>query len=440
MSQDVAPAIGQAEPANQPAAQASGLEYPVLIPVPSEPDWKKWFDLQVPGIDSVERDYLLSTAAEPDGGYELSIVLPSRYSPTDGTGAGNFRQRAWEIIGIWFMNQGRFHDAIEIFQSLYTHMLRFESDAGRWTHKGMPLVWLSECFFHLHFPVHAKRYLMYTLCEDAICYGPEKRAQGSGVYFRARRGYGMSDHLVSEYTRIAYDKAQKLGRDGWFPERLLAELDDRWMSESPTGMEFSSYVANSIYIRYLMSHLGKTRGMTLEWLAHYLVSMIPGCRAYRRELAKTTDFDVLGSFEGPATDFRSELGRYFLCECKDWNAPADFTTMAKLARLLDSVRSRFGILFSKNGISRGEGNRYAEREQLKVFAQHGIAIIVISEPDLEAIANGESFLSMLRSEYEFVRLDLSKPLSTTCQNSQPRSAKLRSGAKGAGRTRKKSTK
>ena len=107
----------------------------------------------------------------------------------------------------------------------------------------MPLVWISECFFRLNFPVHAKRYLMYTLCEDAIGYGPKKRAKGSGVYFRAVRGHGMSDQLVSEYTRTAYEKAQTLGRDGWFPERLLAELDDRWMSESPTGIEFSNYVA-----------------------------------------------------------------------------------------------------------------------------------------------------------------------------------------------------
>ena len=322
------------------------------------------------------------------------------------------------------MIQGRFYDAIGVFQSLYHHMLSFEAKAGRRTPKGMPLVWISESFFRLNYPVHAKRYLMYTLCEDAVCYGPEKRAKGSGVYFRPVGYHGMSDQLVTEFTQLANDKAIELGVEGWFPERLLAELeDDRWMTECPTEIEFGRYVANPIYVQFLMSQIGKTHGMTLEWLAHYLVSMIPGCRAYRRKLTKTSDFDVLGSFEGPATDFRSELGRYFLCECKDWNKPADFTTMAKLSRSLDSVKSRFGILFSKKGISRGDGNRYAEREQLKVFAQHGIAIIVISEQDLEAVANGESFLSMLRSEYEFVRLDLSKPLSAGNQREGKRRGK-----------------
>src|SRR5205085_10132178 len=102
----------------------------------------------------------------------------------------------------------------------------------------------------------------------------------------------------------------------------------------------------------------------------------------------------------------SELGRYFVCECKDWKNPADFSSFAKLARVLDSVKSRFGILFSKNGISGKGETRYAEREQLKVFADRGIAIIVITEQDIERVASGESFLSMLRTKYETVRLDV----------------------------------
>ena len=134
--------------------------------------------------------------------------------------------------------------------------------------------------------------------------------------------------------------------------------------------------------------------------------MIPGCRAYRRKRSESTDYDLVGSFEGPSLDFRSELGRYFVCECKDWKKPADFTTVAKLARVLDSVKSRFGILMSKKGISGAGDLRFAEREQLKVYADRGVAIVVITECDLERIAKGESFLGMLRNRYETIRLDL----------------------------------
>jgi hypothetical protein len=419
----------QAEPTpelKQPQIQASGLEARLILRVPGPEDWKEWFSREAHGIDPSERDFLLNTAAEPDGGYQLSIELPSRYSPSDVANANNVRQRAWELSGLWFMDQGRLYDAINVFLALYTHMLKFEAEAERQTHKGMPLVWISECFFRLNYPVHAKRYLMYTLCEDAVAYGREKRAKGSGVYFRAVRGHGMSDQLVTEFTRMAYDRAQELGRDGWFPERLLAELnDDRWMTESPSEREVGSYWSNPLYVEHLRNQLGLSSGRALERLAHYLLSMIPGCRAYRRQDTPSSDYDVVGSFEGPGLDFRSEVGRYFVCECKDWKVPADFTTMAKLARVLDSVKSRFGILFSKNGISGVERTEDAAREQLKVFADRGVTIVVVSDDDIKRIASGESFLALLRSKYEHVRLDIVERAETRIPVTGSRNAKTK---------------
>ena len=112
--------------------------------------------------------------------------------------------------------------------------------------------------------------------------------------------------------------------------------------------------------------------------------------------------------EGFEVDFRSELGRYFVCECTDWDSPADFTLLAKFCRVLDSVKSRFGILFSKQGIS-GEGkNRDAGLEQLKVFQDRGMVIVVIDQSDLEQVANGANFISLLRTKYENVRLNLTR--------------------------------
>jgi hypothetical protein len=110
--------------------------------------------------------------------------------------------------------------------------------------------------------------------------------------------------------------------------------------------------------------------------------------------------------EGLELDFRSELRRYFVCECKDWKTKADFSTRAKFCRVLDSVKSRFVILFSARGIS-GEGkNRDAELEQLKVFQDREIVIVVVDQKDLERVADGANFISLLRRKYERVRLNL----------------------------------
>ena len=110
--------------------------------------------------------------------------------------------------------------------------------------------------------------------------------------------------------------------------------------------------------------------------------------------------------EGFEVDFRSELGRYFVCECKDWVLPADFTVMAKFCRVLDSTKSRFGVLFSSGGLSGAGSSAFAEREQFKVFHDRGIVIIVLDRDDLEQTASGANLVQLLRKRYEAVRLDL----------------------------------
>lgn len=113
--------------------------------------------------------------------------------------------------------------------------------------------------------------------------------------------------------------------------------------------------------------------------------------------------------DGFDVDFRSELGRYFVGECKDWDKAADFMAMAKFCRVLDSVKSRFGILFSRKGLSGAGRTRDAEREQLKVFQDRGMVIVVVNQTDLESIARGTNFIAFLRRKYERVRLDLLDP-------------------------------
>ena len=167
------------------------------------------------------------------------------------------------------------------------------------------------------------------------------------------------------------------------------------------------FTVNRFYLRYLLQQLGKSKGKALERMAHYLIEAMPGCRALIRKRSRSTDYDVVGIVEGEFTDFRSEIGRYFLCECKDWKKPADFTAFAKFCRVLDSTKTRFGILFSSQGISGKKRTTDAERELLKVFQDRGVVIIVIEKSDLQAIVRGTSFVTLLRQKYEQVRFDLS---------------------------------
>jgi hypothetical protein len=64
---------------------------------------------------------------------------------------------------------------------------------------------------------------------------------------------------------------------------------------------------------------------------------------------------------------------------------ADFTRMAKFCRVLDSFKAKFGILFSRSGISGHIGSTFAARELLKIFQDRGMVIVVIELQDPESV-------------------------------------------------------
>ena len=256
-------------------------------------------------------------------------------------------------------------------------------------------------------PLLAKRYVMLTLCEDAISCGGKIPIDSTGSYFRAVWQHGISDQEFHRYASDAWNASQQNPQAQGFPEWALQELDQKWMTEYPSSAEASLYVANPAYCGWLLSKLGAGDGKALERLAHYLLNCIPGFRAKMRMRTPATDYDVLCAVEGPTYDFRSELGRYFLCECKDWNRAADVTTVQKFAGVLRTAKCRFGIIFSKNGISGQGGMKYAARELLKITQQqNGVIIVTITEADLKDVSAGANFFSLLRDLYEREHLDL----------------------------------
>jgi hypothetical protein len=313
-------------------------------------------------------------------------------------------QKIWEAAGTFNLARGRFHEAIPIFAALYDHMLAAQEQTGIRCHKGMPLVWLSECHRQLGHPLISLRLLMLTLIEDAIVDAGRILAN-RGVYFRVVWIAGLADADVRRYATEAYAWSQDHPREAFFPERVLRELDQNWVCP-PAPSEVGIFPGNPRYMKYLIGRLGEKSGLALQLLAEYLLASMPGCRTMPPRQSGTHEYDIVCSMEGSELDFRSELGRYFVCECKDWKRKADVRTVAILCRVLDSVKARFGILFSRSGITGAEKDQTGELEQLKIFQDRGSVIVVFEKKDLEQLAKGANFVAMLREKYERVRLDL----------------------------------
>lgn len=364
--------------------------------------------------------------ADPTSWDLINLRLPRRTWPllVDVSGAAGFLQElpkvfpvdkfhsdteahlCWERIGNFYKNQHRYNQAIPIYLALYNHFIAAQNLSGKRIRKGTPLVWISDCYMMMNYPVLSKRCLMLALCENAVHEKGDVPPQSTGTYWRLIINHGLPDSELKRYAKIAYELHLNNPEDTFFPEWIVQRFDKGWMTEVPFPMEAGVYWANGLYIKRLISKLGDGTGRALETLADYILSCMPGCRTMFRKQTASSEFDVVCSMDGIEADFRSELGRYFVCECKDLTDPASFTTIAKFCRVLDSIKSRFGILFSPKGISGEKGTKYAERERLKIYQDRGIVLVVIKRKDLQDVADGGNFINLLRDKYEKVRLDL----------------------------------
>jgi hypothetical protein len=346
----------------------------------------------------------------PNGAAILSAKIPAQLPAEKVAQYGTAERKIWELVGLYYRAQNRWHDAIAIYSSMYDHFLKLQLDTKERVHKGMPLVWIADGYLALGNVSLSKRFMMLTLIEDAITYKGELDPVVTGSYFRLAWRHGLPDVEMMRYSREAFKVWNGDPSNGLFPEFILQELDKKWIIEVPSPNDAGLYKANTIYISYLLDQLGEGSGKILERLADYVLSCVPGCRTAMRKRSFSTDYDIVCTLEGPEVDFRADLGRYFICECKDWKDPADFSAFAKFARVLDSIKAHFGILFSREGIS-GEGaTENAEREQVKVYQDRGMVIVVIDKDDLQFLANSGNFISLLRGKYEKVRLDLRQPI------------------------------
>ena len=75
----------------------------------------------------------------PEGGHRLSHLLTEELSHDKVSMLGSDEYRVWELIGLYFRSQQRWHDAIAIYLAMYYHFIRYQLNSSTRVHKGMPL-------------------------------------------------------------------------------------------------------------------------------------------------------------------------------------------------------------------------------------------------------------------------------------------------------------
>lgn len=335
-------------------------------------------------------------------------TLRENFSPEEDMAPEDIKH-PWEAVGIcYLLILRRLQHALTIFEAQYDAMLQLQEKRQKRIHKGMALVWISECYVEMGCPVHAKRYLMLALCEDAISTQMFESFNIAGSYWRLVHRHGISKEDFRKYLTLIIDiwKDNKDSKDTWYPEWMLEKIDQDWMCELPSPAESWLYRVNGQYVEHLLKKLDARKNENFQILAAYILSCIPGCRIILRKRVPSEEYDMLCSLTGFDVDFRAELGRYFAGEFKNWNKYIDFSAFAGFYRVLDSIKATFGIYFSKNGLYIDGTSKYVIHEQIKAFQERGIIIVVITLRDLMYIIKGGNFIALLQKKYEEVRLGL----------------------------------
>jgi hypothetical protein len=163
---------------------------------------------------------LLPLVKKTDGTEELITALRRKYPPPQAEGGGSFE--AWDLSGKILSSMGRVHEALAVYWAHYQHLLECQRGRSR-IHKGTPLVRISDCFQLLGFPVHTQRYLMLTLCEDAIQGNGKILPQKAGVYFRlVLGGLPATEPLcrVTQITSSRENSCEDFTLSAWIAEQL----------------------------------------------------------------------------------------------------------------------------------------------------------------------------------------------------------------------------
>jgi hypothetical protein len=197
-------------------------------------------------------------------------------------------QRAWELSGLHLSRQRRFHEALAIFEAWYRNIVDHQATSDHRLHKGAPLVWIRDQHVNLEHTALAQRFMMLTLIEDALAGEGTIDPARTGSYFRFVWYHGLSDSQFRRYAGEIAAFGREHSVDARYPERVLQELDKLWMTEFPATAEALLYPANWRYVAALLARTGDGTGQALELLADYLLSVMPGCRTYRRKRSHST--------------------------------------------------------------------------------------------------------------------------------------------------------
>lgn len=270
---------------------------------------------------------------------------------------------------------------------------------------------LTELTFRRGAAPLAFRWALHTQAADILA--EHALAGGYGKHW-LRGKFGVTDPELQLLNQIASECRKKANETRWsspsgFPEEVVRRL----VTDQAVGLPLLARAITEDEFLICPSYLSalwdvvknassaNEKGDALEVLASYLCGLLPGCVSQQRvsDPMQAAEYDLLvRSFAQHESLTTSSFGREFIVECKNWEKTVGVKELGYFLFRMGSTRTRFGIMFSKSGISGREDTERAARSLIRrEFQQHGSVCVVVEERDILRLANGESlsFQAML---------------------------------------------
>ena len=275
---------------------------------------------------------------------------------------------------------------------------------------------LMNHYFHRNDRASAFRWALHTQADDLLGGHVDGGGVAKGVLLAH---FSLTNEDLEELGRIASKCAEAAHANGWstpdgFCEhvvlRFLQSERVAHVQSATTSREFS---LSPSYLRALMNDLDGTTttdsGRSFETVALYLASLLPGAAPRRNVLDEDQGFenDVVVRNSSSGVDLQVDtLGRYFLIECKNWGTAIGVSEVGYFLYRMRLTQSRFGLIFSKNGISgdKKSGERCARSLIRRAFSQDGLICATIDKAELESLCESRrSFWSLVLGKAERLR-------------------------------------
>ncbi|MEC1699073.1 MULTISPECIES: restriction endonuclease [Bacillus] len=201
---------------------------------------------------------------------------------------------------------------------------------------------------------------------------------------------------LSEYTKLA-DLMAKI-------ETSDNQVDDLFWKPLTEAKDIEAFDNKISVVNDSQSwprKLNWKKGRVLEDLCEFIFNRFydVDVKKNKRPGDNETDIEtVIG--EKPKPPFmQSIIGQKIICECKNKKStPIDVGNVSKLAEILPTRGSNFGIFISILGIT-GSGWRYGEGKRKKIMCKHEIPLISFTVKELEVLREGYNFYTMIKNKY-----------------------------------------